>query len=67
MLADESCGLMDPRGAGFIVPHEPRIKVLQIIPEKCFFFKSAMRPLKLTFKSQTTSDKSKGDNSTAEQ
>lgn len=29
---------------------DPRIKVIGIVPSKCFVFKSALCPLKLTFK-----------------
>jgi len=44
------------------VPHEPLMKVYGVLPEKCFVFKSAVQPMKMTFMSRTfPADWKKGD------
>ena len=34
---------------GITVPHEPLTKIYSVVPNKCFVFKSAVQPMKLTF------------------
>lgn len=38
--------------AGVCLPFDPLIKVYDIVTENCFVFKSAIKPIKLTFKAK---------------